>query len=276
MEPSVTPNSEYVEASLNYAAPTEEKLFNYMYPPPPGMPQTNRRSDPRTVLIRNGRTCRAELSLDKQGFTLVRFPSAVHNFCADAEVRGVYYPEVERLLKNATGGVKILIFDYTWRSEAAEKRNPSIKDPVRAVHVDYTVTSGPQRVRELLPPTEAEERLRRRFAEVNVWRPINGPVLTAPLAVCDALSIEQPDLAETEQRYPNRHGEIYVLRFNPAHRWFYFPRMQSDEALLIKGYDSMQDGRARFTAHTSFTDPASPAGAPPRASIELRALVFFG
>jgi hypothetical protein len=62
--------------------------------------------------------------------------------------------------------------------------------------------------------------------------------------------------------------------YNPKHRWYYFPRMERNEMILLKGYDSKDDGRARFTAHTSFDDPNSPPNAAPRESIEVRALVF--
>ena len=65
------------------------------------------------------------------------------------------------------------------------------------------------------------------------------------------------------------------MAFNPKHRWHYFPRMQRDEAVLIKCYVSARDGRARFTAHGAFDDPTMPAGAPPRESIEARTLAFF-
>ena len=78
-----------------------------------------------------------------------------------------------------------------------------------------------------------------------------------------------------ERRYPHRVGQTYRLKYNPRHRWFYFPQMRRDEALVFKVYDSEKDGRARFTPHTSFDDPGTPAGAPPRQSIEARALVFF-
>ncbi len=51
--------------------------------------------------------------------------------------------------------------------------------------------------------------------------------------------------------------------------------MRRDEALVFKVFDSAKDGRARFTAHSSFNDPNTPAGAPPRRSIEARTLAFF-
>jgi hypothetical protein len=122
---------------------------------------------------------------------------------------------------------------------------------------------------------EAEDLLTRRFAIVNVWRPIRGPLYDAPLAVCDAGSLAAGDLVPQDLIYRDRKGEIYGLTFNPAHRWYYAPAMQVDEALLLKCFDSAKDGRARFMPHTSFADPNAPANALPRESIELRTLVFF-
>ena len=122
---------------------------------------------------------------------------------------------------------------------------------------------------------EAEALLQRRFAIVQVWRAINRPIQSNPLAIADASSIAPEDLLIAERRYPHRVGQTYRLKHSPAHRWFYFPEMRRDEALVFKVYDSEKDGRARFTPHTSFDDPSTPPGAPPRQSIEARALVFF-
>lgn len=79
----------------------------------------------------------------------------------------------------------------------------------------------------------------------------------------------------TDLVYPDRVGEVYSVTYNPGHRWFYYPAMQPGEALLIKTYDSLEDGRARFTAHSAFDDPGTAPGAAARRSIEVRALVFF-
>ena len=122
---------------------------------------------------------------------------------------------------------------------------------------------------------EAEARLQHRFAQINVWRPIRGPVEESPLALCDAQSMAQEDFVAAELRHRHRTGETYRITFNPAHRWFYFPHMQKNEVVLIKGYDSLEDGRARFTGHTGFEDPTSPPDTPARESIEARMLVFF-
>jgi hypothetical protein len=130
-------------------------------------------------------------------------------------------------------------------------------------------------VRDLLEAEEAEERLKHRFAVINVWRPIRGPVQEAPLAVCDAQSLAPQDFVAMDLKYRDRTGEVYSVTFSPNHRWFYFPNMQKNEALLLKCYDSLEDGRARFTAHSAFDDPTSLPDAAARESIEARTLVFF-
>jgi len=117
--------------------------------------------------------------------------------------------------------------------------------------------------------------LARRFAIIQVWRAINQPIRANPLAIADAKSVEMEDFLLAERRYPHRVGQTYRLKYSPNHRWFYFPEMRRDEALVFKVYDSDKDGRARFTPYTSFDDPTSPTNAPPRQSIEVRAFAFF-
>ena len=144
---------------------------------------------------------------------------------------------------------------------------------MRFVHNDYTLGSGPQRVRDLMGD-EAEDLLGDRFAVINVWRPIRGPVIEAPLAVLDAQGIEADDFVATDLRYDDRVGEIYSLSYRDSHRWYYYPRMRTDEVLLLKCYDS-DPAFARFTAHSAFDHPETPNDAPPRESIEVRTLAFW-
>jgi hypothetical protein len=129
-------------------------------------------------------------------------------------------------------------------------------------------------VRDHLPPQEADQRLRGRFAIVNVWRPL-AKVESLPLALCDARTIAPSDLVPSDLVYPDKVGETFSIAYNPAHRWFYFPELEPDEPVLLKIYDSRDDGTARLSAHSAFADPTSRPNAPPRRSIELRALLFF-
>lgn len=266
----------WVKAELNYLAPTAERPRTYTYDPPAGVARTTTVNEPHTVQISDARAIVSEVSLDEEGFDLVHHHSAVRDFYDDEEVKRVYYPEAEQLLKDATGADRVVIFDHTVRRRVPggeDRRGDGPRQPVPRVHVDHTVRSGPQRVRDLLPD-EAEELLRGRVQIINIWRPIRGPLQDAPLAVCDALSVKPEHLVPSDLVYPNRVGETYSVTFDRAHRWFYVPQMRADEALLLKCYDSKTDGRARFAPHTAFTDPTTPSDAPPRESIELRALVF--
>ena len=108
-----------------------------------------------------------------------------------------------------------------------------------------------------------------------MWRAIAAPIESNPLAIADARSVAPGDLLVAERRYPHRVGQTYRVKYSPHQRWYYFPRMRRDEALVFKVYDSAKDGRARFTPHTSFDDPATAPGAAPRQSIEARTLAFF-
>jgi hypothetical protein len=233
------------------------------------------RSDPHRVRLRNGRRYSAEFRLEENGFRFVRHDTKVADFRDEAEIRRVYYPEMEALVKQESGATRVVVFDHTLRTADAELREAArIRDPVRRVHNDYTEWSAPQRVRDLTGE-EAPALLARRFAIVQVWRPIRHPVESWPLAIADAQSLSASDMVVTERRYPDRIGQTSAITWNPEHRWYWFPDMRPDEALVFKVYDSLKDGRARFTAHTAFADPATRPDARPRESIEIRTLAFF-
>lgn len=265
-----------VTAELNYLAPLAGRPRTYTYDPPAGEPRSNVVAEAHLLPIHNARALGNIVSLDTAGFALVKHRSRVNNFHDDAQVENIYYPESESLLKTLTGARRVFIFDHTVRKRvegAADNRDGGPRQPVGRVHVDHTAKSGPQRVRDLLPD-EADELLKGRVQIINLWRPIRGPLKDAPLAVCDARSVEFDELVPADLVYRHRLGETYAVKFSPKHQWFYFPDMTTDEVLLLKCYDSRTDGRARFAPHSAFTDPSTPADAPPRESIELRALVF--
>ncbi len=264
-----------VRTSLNYLQKTDEKPVTYAFTPPPGVTPSTRRPDPHAVTIRDARAIADKLSLDTQGFVLTRHETKVKNFYDQDEVREVYYPEIEKLLKEKTGAVRVQVFDHQVRClPKAQAKLDHAREPVRSVHNDYTAKSGRRRVSDHLGD-EAGDLLKHRFAEINVWRPITGPVEESPLAVCDSKSIAPEDFVACDLVYPDKVGETYAFIYNPNHRWYFFPHLQREEAILLKCYDSAEDGRARFTAHSAFDDPTSPPDAAPRESIEVRSLIFF-
>ena len=228
------------------------------------------------VPIFDARLIAETITLDREGFALVRYPTQVKNFHDDGEVKRVYYPAAEAFIRATLKADRVFIFDHTVRKRvegAADIRGAGPRQPATRVHVDQTAVSGPNRVREHLPD-EAEELLKGRVQIINLWRPIRGPLRDTPLAMADGQTVAPDDLVATDLVYPNRRGETYLVKYNPNHRWFYFPEMTADQALLLKCYDSATDGRTRFGPHTAFVDPTTPADASPRESIELRTLVF--
>ena len=174
-------------------------------------------------------------------------------------MESVYYPEVVQLIKDKSGASRVVIFDHTLRSgDEAEREEKLIREPVLSAHNDYTEWSGPNRVREILPD-EAEVLLARRFAIIQVWRAINQPIQANPLAIADGKSIAMEDLIVAERRYPHRVGQTYRLKYNPNHRWFYFPEMRRDEALMFKVYDSEKGRPGPVHASHIFRGPYVPS-----------------
>jgi len=273
LESETAPNA--IEATLSYIVDDGTKIFTETAVPGGTDVRFGGTPDPRRVTIRNGRHHADALTLERNGFRFIRHDTAVGDFFDEAQVRRVYYAEMEALVKAESGASRVVVFDHTLRTADDTAREArKIREVVRRVHNDYTEWSGPQRVRDLLP-NEADELLRRRFAIIQVWRPIRHPVETFPLAICDARTLSPENLVVSERRYPNRLGQTYAITYNPEHAWYWFPRMQRNEALVFKVYDSLRNGHARWTAHTAFQDPTSPPHARPRESIEIRTLAFF-
>jgi hypothetical protein len=274
--PEREPSVPYIEATLNYLNDSGEKPESYG-----GVSQRvadekrKGQYEGRRLKIYNGRAIAGQLSLEREGFILLNHATQMKDFYNEDELRSVYYRETEELVKKTCAAKRVLVFDHTLRSaDQAVREDKQISGPVRNAHNDYTEWSGPQRVRDLLPE-EAEELLKRRFAVVQTWRPINRPVEREPLAIADGRSIGVKELIPSARIYPDRRGEVYHSTYNPEHIWYYFPTMQRDEAIVFKTFDSAKDGRTRWTAHCAFDDPTSPPGAPPRESIEMRTLAFF-
>jgi hypothetical protein len=227
----------------------------------------------RSVLMRNGRE--SDFSLDREGFELHHQSTSVSDFYNDGEITSCYEDEVKALVLAATDARRVEIFDHTRRAASIEtQQEKGIREPASTIHNDYTAESGPTRLRDCYPD-EADELLQRRLAIINVWRSISGTIMNYPLAMCDASSVSPGELVSVERVTDDRVGEIQMAVYADSHRWFYFPRMQMDEALLFKVYDSATDGRARFTPHSSFDDPAACNDATDRQSIETRCFVFF-
>ena len=219
------------------------------------------------------------LSVDHEGFELLFHETGVADLYDDTAVEHAYRAEIEALLTQRFGASRVVAFDATRRSDSgAGAQNPDgARGPAKQLHVDYTVKSGPQRARDVLGQADTDRLLAAgaRIVQVNVWRPIRGPVQRSPLALADAATVAPADLVATDQVFPDRVGEIYNIAHTPSQRWYYAPQMTVDEVLLIKGWDSRDDGRARFTPHGAVHLPSTRSDAPPRESIEVRTFVVI-
>ncbi|KIJ54029.1 hypothetical protein M422DRAFT_154008 [Sphaerobolus stellatus SS14] len=267
-----------VTATLNYSQlPTDgSKPFVYINADPvTGIRSTNITQVPRIFEIENIRGKEDQYNTDNAGFLFVKNKATHTKFTDDAEIRKEYYAESIALLKKLTGARRVIIFDHTIR-----RHRPGVIDdseenrqPVPSVHVDQTPEAAANRVRRHAPD-QAAELLKHRYQIINLWRPITHAAEEYPLALCDYRSINwDTDLVPTALRYPDRDGETFSVVYNPNHKWKYLRDMTTEEAVLIKCFDSKQDG-AILTPHTAFVDPTSPKDAPLRESIELRALVL--
>ena len=256
-------------------------------------------------------------SLDVEGVRLVSHRWEHIDYYDEVSVLKSYYPECCELVRRQTGGSRVIAFDHNIRNREKSRAGVTLNGgnkvqvPASGVHADYTVTSAPNRIRNLAKPLGINDTLRgvygdgpvldaeqveemllkKRFVFINVWRSItDAPVCKTPLAICDATSVPLEDIVTFEVQYADRIGENYLAGHSAAHRWLYFPKMVKDEVLLIKCWDSRgQDfaghpchehhhsahRRSTFCFHSAFEDPADPESAPGRESIEVRTIVFF-
>ena len=258
--------------------------------------------------------------LQRNGFELLDAPpfEPELDFFDQHAVITRYYPDCVRIVEQTTGG-KAFAFDHNLRSAPDKqggrriKGGQQVQEPIQMVHGDYTLTSGPQRLRDLSKPPSGNDTLKHflrdnealvapdvaeaalaaggRFALINLWRNISAePVAKHPLALCDGRSVEPTDLVVFELHYVDRIGENYFAKSSDRHRWHYYPHMNRDEALLIKQWDSQgtlarSQGRdpdgsdpeapCTFSFHTAIESPSQPADAPERQSIEVRCVVIY-
>jgi hypothetical protein len=265
-----------VRAQMNYVVDTGTPPVRYIDWPEMEHKETPPQYQQHEVEIRNGRPLRASFRLDTHGFVFADHRTAMKDFTDEAERKSVYDREVADLIKKHSGASEVLVFDHTIRiGDEQAMKAINARPPVKGVHNDYTEASAPRRLREIVGDAEAERRFKKRWAIIQTWRPIRGTVLIDPLGMCDGRTIPEKGFILVQRRYKDRTGEVYHIAYNPEHVWYYFPRMERNEALVFKVFDTDPNVATRFTAHSAFDDPNTPADAPPRESIETRTFAFW-
>lgn len=213
------------------------------------------------------------LTLDGNGFALLRHESAVADFRDDEEVRRVYYPEVVALAKRTTGAREVIVTQHVVRTEDTSNFN---KAYARFVHCDYTLGNPRDLARRALARRELDssDYANREFAWFNTWQPFDHTVARNPLAVVDASTVKTETVLDYYYTGYGQKGKSAMPIRDPDHRFYYVPNMRTDELLLLKQLDT-RSGLSQVCPHTSFDDPGSPAHAPPRRSIEVRMMAVF-
>jgi hypothetical protein len=262
-----------VHTQIEFLVPDVAQPFAYGHEMPAGGDPETARFEAHAVEVHDLRG-REPLAFEVHGGTLVHWPTCVRRFDDERHIRSRYYAEAAEIIAAALGADRVVVFDHNLRRGGAhppQAYGEVISRPVHHAHTDYTPRSALQRLRQELGP-QAEDHLSR-YLQVNLWRPLRGPVRDAPLALCDGRTVSARALRTVELRYPERTGEIYYLTHERAQRWYFASDMTVEEAWLFKNFDSAP-GSVQAAPHSAFTDPRHVQVAP-RESIEVRALAIF-
>lgn len=261
----------HVDGEIEFIVPGTDKPFTYNYDPgADALPETVSFTR-RTVRLWDVRDSEA-LSMDVNGATLLRRPTAVRDLYEPTEITQRYYPEAAEIIASTVGAERVLVFDHNVRRGSKLPVHPGQKNPVHHAHTDFTPGSARRRVHDLLS-AESDGLTRRRFAQINLWRPIRGPLRDSPLGICDGATVSVHCLRAADLRYPNRTGEIFYLAYSQEQRWYFASDMSPEEIWLIKNFDSLAP--SRIAPHSAFTALGEQRDIMPRESIEIRAFAFY-
>jgi hypothetical protein len=217
-------------------------------------------------------------TLDGAGFTLIAHRSAVADFADRAAVEAVHRPEIVALVQQLSGADLVMVNSpgiLRFSERAPQSGVLDNSRPARFAHVDVSDATAAAFAERAAPAGRALAR----FVHYNVWRALSPPPQDVPLAVCDARSVAAADLIAADAVFdspgkPEWSFEGLLLAHAAAHRWHWFPDMQRDEALIFKTHDSDRS-RSHCVPHVAFDHAACPAHAPPRVSVEMRALALW-
>lgn len=277
-------NIQYISAELAFITESGPSATTYIYPKSSGKKLKRPFHKKKRVKVHDARLLQEPPRLEINGFQLLYAPTQITNLYDESDVVERYYIEAADLVKSVTGAIEVFVFDHTYRSvERANAGQKGVRLPAESAHVDYTPDSGPRRALEILRGVNKQQYSEHRMALVNIWRPIIGPVFDFPIAVCDPRTSSAADYVKTDIHHYNEDdlenpaisGQIYSLRYNKSQRWYYCSKMNPEEVLLLRNWDSSVCDHSCYAAHTGFKSPMVPTQSKPRESIELRTLLVF-
>lgn len=223
---------------------------------------------PTPVAVNDVRTAKTSVSFASDSVAFARKPSGVVPCAGGGDWQVDYDRELSALLRKDLGAVDVLVFDHTVRVDDAN----ADRKPARNVHSDYSASGARQRLIDLLGENEARAWSAGHYAFINVWRPINAPINSAPLGFVRPSSVSPEDWVLLDLVYPDRVGQIMGLVANDRHEWIYQSKMSPDEVVYFNIYDNR--GRPSI-AHSALDLVEDEAISVARKSIESRTLVRF-
>ena len=222
---------------------------------------------PTSVAVADIRSESAAVSFASDAVEFSHFPSNVHDFSGDSW-RAVYDAELTAWLTQNLAARDVVIFDHTVRVD-----NPdATRKPARTVHSDYSRDGAEQRLVDLLGPDTADIWTKGHYAFVNIWRPLEHSINSAPLGFVRPSSVDPKDWILLDLIYPDRKGQIMGLVGNPNHDWVYQSKMTPDEIAVFNIFDNR--GLASI-AHSALDMVEDPAVETVRKSIESRTLIRY-
>ena len=273
-----------VPGELHYLAPRATVLRRFTAP---GASINTGVYEPHVVPVRNGRPVQGSFTLDVHGFEITEHRSAVVDFTDRAEVDAVYVPEVLDFVKARTGADEVAARGWVLRRSAAPGENSS-QPQAALVHVDYAPEGAEERAAAVYAEHFPDGAGFSRAVATSTWRVFSPPPQDWPLALCDFRSVAATEGLPNELYFVDElpadpFAELgpdarlvtngSEFRYDPDHRWWYFPDMTRDEALLFV-FNDTDHGRPWRVVHSAFRDPTV-AATVPRHSIEFRTFAFF-
>jgi hypothetical protein len=249
------------------------------------------------VTVYDIRTQEPAPQINEDGYEVLAYPTALteEEFMTYRTPEGKqmikdrYWPELQKLILEKTGATEAIPWHFSLRNQTPGYHpdqiffmKTGISQPASTVHIDNDHTTAIDHMNRELGEEKAKELVaaHKRWAIINVWRPVGIPVQSWPLLVVDRRNVPNWNYPENTARVYRTNDPKYYkahdnfLKFHPDYIYRYADRLSPEEVIMFKDYDSRTD-RVRGTPHGGFQDDNSAADAPPRRSIEVRLFVFF-
>ncbi|KAM0491756.1 hypothetical protein ACHAP8_010386 [Fusarium lateritium] len=258
-------NAQSVKAAISYMKPNDElfcKEKPYVSLVPflaKGASYTNTEVDEHMMEITNVRGSESKFNLDKNGFSYISYQPKERPGHDVQSPDHPYMKEMSEFLRN-----------YLGAKDTRKVGDPEFLQASLYAHVDHSIANCEWRVQQLM--AEKKKEMPQRWELINIWVPLKGPVQGSPLAVCDYQTVLRDDLIAVDSVFPHRVMEVYHVKYNPSHRWYYLDEQNVDDLLILKSWDSEED-KACCCVHSAVVlDPQAKTS---RESIEIRFIVEY-